>query len=62
MDEAFVHLGCDAQTSGGLLIAIAPERLEKLQRALAERGVKAFVIGTFVGSSSGRILLAPIKR
>ena len=58
VDPAFVHLGCDAQTSGGLLIAIAPERLQKLQRALDERGVRAFVIGTFVGSSSGRILLA----
>jgi selenide,water dikinase len=58
MDEAFVHLGCDAQTSGGLLIAIPPERLERLQSALAERGVKAFVIGKFLGPSTGRILLS----
>jgi selenide, water dikinase len=57
LDEAFVHLGCDAQTSGGLLIAIAAERLEELRRALAERGVEASVIGTFLGPSSGRILL-----
>ena len=28
VDEALVYLGCDAQTSGGLLIAIAPDRLE----------------------------------
>ena len=48
VEEAFVYLGCDAQTSGGLLIAIAPERLQKLQRALAEREVEAFVIGTFL--------------
>ena len=40
VDEALVHLGCDAQTSGGLLIAIAPDRLEKLQQALAQRGVE----------------------
>ena len=41
VDEALVHLGCDAQTSGGLLIAIAPDRLAKLQQALAQRGVAA---------------------
>ena len=57
VDEALVHLGCDAQTSGGLLIAIAPERLKKLQQELAQRGVKAFVIGRFVSPSSGRILV-----
>ena len=57
VDEALVHLGCDAQTSGGLLIAIAPERLKKLEQELAQRGVKAFVIGRFVSPSSGRILV-----
>jgi selenide,water dikinase len=55
VDEALVHLGCDAQTSGGLLIAVSPDRLEKLEQALAQRGVKAFVIGRFVGPSDGRI-------
>jgi len=57
VDEAQVHLGCDAQTSGGLLIAVPPDRLEKLEQALAQRGVKAFVIGRLVGPSSGRILV-----
>ena len=57
VDEALVHLGCDAQTSGGLLIAIAPDRLKKLEQELAQRGVKAFVIGRFVSPSSGRILV-----
>src|SRR5664279_1551679 len=57
VDEALVHLGWDAQTSGGLLIAIAPERLKKLEQELAQRGVKAFIIGRFVGPSSGRILV-----
>jgi selenide,water dikinase len=55
VDEALVHLGCDAQTSGGLLIAVAPDRLERLHEALAQRGVNAFVIGRFVGPSDGRI-------
>jgi selenide,water dikinase len=55
VDNALVCLGCDAQTSGGLLIAIAPDRLDKLRQALAEQGVSAFVIGKFLGSSDGRI-------
>ncbi|MGO8925388.1 MAG: selenide, water dikinase SelD [Limisphaerales bacterium] len=57
VDEALVHLGCDAQTSGGLLIAIPPDRLHKLEQELAQRGVKAFVIGRFVGPSNARILV-----
>ncbi|MCX6926086.1 MAG: AIR synthase-related protein [Verrucomicrobia bacterium] len=55
VDEALVHLGCDAQTSGGLLIAIAPNRLEDLTQALAQRGVDASVIGKFVSASAGLI-------
>jgi len=55
VDEAQMHLGCDAQTSGGLLIAVPPDRLSKLQQALAQRGVPAFVIGRFAGPSDGRI-------
>jgi selenide, water dikinase len=58
VDEALVNLGCDAQTSGGLLIAVTPDRLENLLQALGEREVKGFVIGRFTGQSSGRILLA----
>ena len=58
VEEALLNLGCDAQTSGGLLIAIPPERLENLRQALEERGVKGFVIGRFTGQSSGRIVLA----
>ncbi len=45
VDEAAAHLGFDAQTSGGLLIAIAPDRLAALQQALAGRGAAGHVIG-----------------
>ena len=45
VDEALVNLGFDAQTSGGLLIAVPPERLEALRQSLARRGAGAFVIG-----------------
>ena len=57
VDKASVNLGFDAQTSGGLLIAIAQERLGELQRGLAKRGVTGFVIGRIIGESSGRIVL-----
>jgi selenide,water dikinase len=57
VDEALVNLGFDAQTSGGLLITIAPERLETLRHALARRGASGFVIGRIVGSPTVQILL-----
>jgi AhpD family alkylhydroperoxidase len=59
VEEALVHLGCDAQTSGGLLIAIAPHRLRALQDALARGGAQGFLIGKFLEPSHGRIHLVP---
>ena len=48
VDEAAVNLGFDAQTSGGLLIAVPAERLEMLRQSLARRGAGRFVIGKIV--------------
>ncbi len=46
----------DAQTSGGLLIAVPQERLDALLAALAERGVvEAAHIGAFTTPGHGRI-------
>ncbi len=46
----------DAQTSGGLLIAVGQERLGALLAALAERGVvRAAHIGEFTTAGAGRI-------
>jgi selenide, water dikinase len=59
VDEALVNLGFDAQTSGGLLIAIPAERLETLRQSLARRGATAFVIGRIVDASSEQILVTP---
>lgn len=59
VDEALVNLGFDAQTSGGLLITIAPERLKAFQQSLARRGADNFVIGRIIGPSDGRILVTP---
>jgi selenide,water dikinase len=57
VEEAAVHLGCDAQTSGGLLIAIPPERFKDLQDALGQRGVPGFLVGRLVSGPPGRIHL-----
>jgi len=47
---------CDAQTSGGLLICVAPERSEALLEALRERGITwATEIGELSAEPVGRI-------
>ncbi len=58
VDEASINLGFDAQTSGGLLIAVAPERLETLRQSLARRGAGYFVIGKIADGAAGQILLS----
>jgi selenide,water dikinase len=59
VDEALVNLGFDAQTSGGLLIAVPGQRLETLCQSLAQRGAGAFVIGRVVdGASDGQIVVS----
>jgi len=50
----------DAQTSGGLLLAVAPDRAAQLCDALRARGVPAVAeIGELVDDSSGRISVTP---
>jgi selenide,water dikinase len=58
VDEAAVNLGFDAQTSGGLLIAIAPERLERLRQSLVQHGSSSFVIGKIIDGAAGQIFLS----
>lgn len=55
VDEALVHLGFDAQTSGGLLIAVPAEKLEALLQSLARHGSSAFAIGKITGDTAGQI-------
>ncbi|MGD0743858.1 MAG: selenide, water dikinase SelD [Verrucomicrobiota bacterium] len=57
VDEALVNLGFDAQTSGGLLIAVPAERLETLRQSLARRGAGNFVIGRILGASDTKIFV-----
>jgi cysteine desulfurase NifS/selenium donor protein len=50
----------DAQTSGGLLIAVPPERTAALLAALQERGVaEGRRVGRFTGPGDGRIRVLP---
>lgn len=48
LDETTRQILLDPQTSGGLLIAVAPDRLEALLAALEERSVSAWQIGEVV--------------
>ncbi len=50
---------CDAQTSGGLLISVAPDRVEDLQRALDDKGcLFSVAIGTVGSGVPGTITVS----
>jgi selenide, water dikinase len=50
----------DAQTSGGLLIAVSPERADELVSALKTRGVRVTArIGTLEAGAAGTIVVEP---
>ncbi len=56
VDPVLLRLAADAETSGGLLIAVASEKAEALAAALAERDVLAAVVGAVV-AGTGRLSL-----
>jgi selenide,water dikinase len=51
VDETQNNILCDPQTSGGLLIAVAPESAELIQEILDKAGLYSTPIGSFVRSS-----------
>ena len=56
VDEASRILLCDAQTSGGLLIACAPDRAEALVHELNARKTPcAAIVGTLEAGPPGRM-------
>jgi len=55
VDEALVNLGFDAQTSGGLLIAVPREKHEALVQGLTARGIVPATVGRITGDSGGSI-------
>jgi selenide,water dikinase len=50
---------CDPQTSGGLLIAVAPESERALLSALTDRNVNAAVVGRVQNGQAGKITVIP---
>jgi selenide,water dikinase len=60
IDEVDATLLCDAQTSGGLLIAVAPDRVDALREALAREGAPcAAVIGEIALGPAGTARVVP---
>jgi selenide, water dikinase len=57
LDEPERLAVADAQTSGGLLIAVAAGRAGALERALASRGIAAPAIGVVTHEGPGSIVL-----
>jgi selenide,water dikinase len=47
----------DPQTSGGLLISVSPERLERLLTELHEQGSQGKVIGKIIANPAGKIII-----
>lgn len=54
-DAARWRILCDPQTSGGMLIAVAPDCLDAMLAALTDRGAHAARIGRVVDGPAGRI-------
>ena len=48
---------CDPQTSGGLLVALAPDALDEVQALLIAQQTPHTVIGSFVSSGSGKLAI-----
>lgn len=59
IDEISRIILCDAQTSGGLLIACPPGKVDLLRAGLSERGVNAPVIGVLFDGPAGAIGIVP---
>ncbi len=55
VDEVERLVLADPQTSGGLLLSVAPARRAALERALARRGVQAWPVGRLTDGAPGRI-------
>jgi selenide,water dikinase len=56
-DPEFKQIVCDPQTSGGLLVAVAPDELKSVQAVLQEEGLQTQPIGTIVPRSSHTVLI-----
>jgi selenide,water dikinase len=57
LDPLLVDLFSDAQTNGGLLLAVAPDQAEAFLECLQGHGIHAAAIGAVTGQAPGRIRL-----
>jgi len=57
VDDALRILLCDAQTSGGLLLAVDPAAADALDRELTQRGVTGWTVGE-ITDAAGRVEVA----
>lgn len=58
-DDAWRGVLADPQTSGGLLMAVAPERADALLEALESRGESAAVVGRMEEGTAGHVTVEP---
>jgi selenide,water dikinase len=59
IDPVLVDLCSDAQTNGGLLLAVAPDQVQPLLDCLQRHGIAPSLIGEVTGQAPGRIRLEP---
>ena len=59
VDPVILDCLADAQTSGGLLMAVPPDRIEALHHGLEQRGVPQWEIGQVMGPAEDRIRVLP---
>ncbi len=59
VDPLLVDLCSDAQTNGGLLLAVAPDQAEAWLECLESHGGHAALVGEISGQAPGRIRLEP---
>jgi len=59
IEPLLVDLFSDAQTNGGLLLAVNPDQAPALLDCLAHYGIHAAFIGAVTGQGPGRIRLEP---
>jgi selenide,water dikinase len=59
IDPLLVDLFSDAQTNGGLLLAVAPDQAEAFLDCLQDQGIRAAAIGEVTGQVPGKIRLEP---
>jgi selenide,water dikinase len=59
IDPVLVDLMSDAQTNGGLLLAVSPYQVQPFLNCLTSHGISASHIGEVTGSAPGRIRLEP---